>query len=250
MSGVDLTHGHLLGGQLRYSQPRTGYRTGIEPVFLAAAVPARPGERVLEGGTGAGAGLLCLSARISGVSGLGLEIEAAMAAIAARNLAENGFTGMTIRAADLLDPASLHDLPQAFDHAMANPPWHAAEGTPSPEPLRSRAKVAPAGLIAAWIAALGRCLRPRGSLTLILPPRALPEALAAMPGAGLGAPLLFPLWPRGGEAARLVLLQAQRGGRADCRMLPGLILHEGAGYTPAATAVLRAGAALDLAAKG
>jgi tRNA1(Val) A37 N6-methylase TrmN6 len=256
MSGVDLTHGHLLGGRISYSQPRTGYRTGIEPVFLAAAVPARPGERVLEGGTGAGAGLLCLAARISGVTGLGLEIEPAMAAIAARNFAENDtnngtdneFRRLTVRTADLRDLASLRDLSAGFDHAMANPPWHAVEGTPSPEPLRQRAKVAPAGLIAAWIVALGRCLRLRGSLTLILPPRALPEAVAVLPEAGLGSPLLFPLWPRAGEAARLMLLQAQRGGRSDCRILPGLILHEGAGYTPAATAVLRAGAALDLSA--
>ena len=250
MSGTVLTLGHLLGGRLRYSQPRTGYRTGIEPVFLAAALPARPGERVLEGGTGAGAGLLCLAARVRGITGLGLEIEPAMAAIAARNFADNGREGLAVRAADLLDKAHLRDLSQSFDHAMANPPWHAADGTPSPEPLRQRAKVAEAGLIAAWISALGRCLRPSGSLTLILPPRALPEVLAALPGADLGAPLIFPLWPRAGEAARLVLLQARRGGRSDCRMLPGLVLHEGVGYTPAAAAVLREGAPLDLAAKG
>jgi tRNA1Val (adenine37-N6)-methyltransferase len=49
------TEGHLLGGRIRYRQPDTGFRSGLEPVLLAASVPARPGEHVLEAGTGAGA---------------------------------------------------------------------------------------------------------------------------------------------------------------------------------------------------
>src|SRR5277367_7136876 len=83
--GMELTEGHLLGGRVRYAQPRDGFRSGIEPVLLAAAVPARAGERVLEVGSGAGAALLCLAARVSGVVGLGLERDAALAALAADN---------------------------------------------------------------------------------------------------------------------------------------------------------------------
>ena len=71
---MDVTEGHLLGGRVRYAQPRVGYRTGIEPVLLAAAVAARAGERVLEAGCGAGAGLLCLAARVPGITGLGVEL--------------------------------------------------------------------------------------------------------------------------------------------------------------------------------
>ena len=36
----------LLGGRVRLRQPVTGYRVAIDPVFLAAAVPAVPGDRV------------------------------------------------------------------------------------------------------------------------------------------------------------------------------------------------------------
>src|SRR6516225_6201355 len=69
----DLTHGHLLDGRVRYAQPRRGFRSGIEPVLLAAAIPAVPVSRILEGGSGAGAALLCLAARVAGVQGLGIE---------------------------------------------------------------------------------------------------------------------------------------------------------------------------------
>ena len=49
---TDITHGHLLDGRVRYAQPAKGFRSGIEPVLLAASIPARAGQRVLEGGTG------------------------------------------------------------------------------------------------------------------------------------------------------------------------------------------------------
>ena len=44
----------FLDGRLRIRQPANGYRAGADPVFLAAAVPAKPGESVLELGCGAG----------------------------------------------------------------------------------------------------------------------------------------------------------------------------------------------------
>ena len=55
----NLTRDAFLGGQLTVSQPVTGYRAGVDPVFLAAAVPAEPGQSVLElgwanGSTGCG----------------------------------------------------------------------------------------------------------------------------------------------------------------------------------------------------
>ena len=45
----------LLGGRVPYVQPTHGHRSGIEPVLLAASIPARAGHMVLEGGAGAGA---------------------------------------------------------------------------------------------------------------------------------------------------------------------------------------------------
>ncbi len=83
--------GTLLGGRLIYRQTQAGYRTGIEPVLLAASIPVRPGERVAEGGTGAGAGLLCLAARVPGLVGLGLEIDPGLVEAARGNITANGF---------------------------------------------------------------------------------------------------------------------------------------------------------------
>jgi tRNA1(Val) A37 N6-methylase TrmN6 len=57
----------LLGGRVRLLQPLKGYRAATDPVLLAAAVAARPGQRVLDLGCGAGAAVFCLAARVPGL---------------------------------------------------------------------------------------------------------------------------------------------------------------------------------------
>ncbi len=238
---TELTHGHLLGGRIRYAQPARGFRSGIEPVLLAAAVPARPGQHVLEAGTGAGAGLLCLAARVQGIGGFGLERDPELARIARANLQANGCDAIQIESADVTS----WQPRLAFDHVFSNPPWHAENCTPSPDSARDRAKRATAGLPGAWVRGLARALKSRGTLTLILPVSGLAEWMEALSGNDCGAPTLLPLWPRIGRPAKLVLLHAIKGGRGPSRLLAGLVLHADGGFTPAAEAVLRDGQPLS-----
>jgi tRNA1Val (adenine37-N6)-methyltransferase len=119
------------------------------------------------------------------------------------------------------------------------------DGTASPDPGRASAKRAPAGLLAMWAAALARCLRRRGTLSLILPAGQLDAAVLALAAAECGAIELIPLWPRAGMAARLLIVRAVRGGQGPARLSPGLVLHDAPdGYTAAATEILRNGGAL------
>ena len=71
----DTREDRLLGGRVRLIQPLQGYRAATDPVLLAAAVPAGPGERVLDLGCGAGAAVFCLAARVPGLELHGLEIQ-------------------------------------------------------------------------------------------------------------------------------------------------------------------------------
>ncbi len=238
---MDTTAGTLLGGRVLYRQPAQGHRTGIEPVLLAAAVPARSGDRVLEAGLGAGAGLLCLASRVPGLHGTGVELDPDTAALARGNLRDNGLPGWPVLGMDVL---ALH-APGAFEHAFANPPWHDPAGTPSSEGRRVLARQASEGGIERWAAALAAAVRPGGTVTMILPGAAAARGLRALHGAGCGGLALLPLWPKTGRDARLAVLRGRRGSRGPDRVAPGLILHCDDGtYTPAADAVLREGAAL------
>ncbi len=239
-----VTQGTLLNGSLRYDQHADGYRTGIEPVLLAAAVPARAGQLVLEAGSGAGAGLLCLARRIPSLCGVGVEQDPALAALASANARANGWAGRLSFHATTIE---IFAVPARFDHAFANPPWHAQHGTSSANPGRAGAKQAAPGLLAAWSRALAALVRDRGTVSLILPAAQLDAALAALAGAGCGGFRILPLWPRAGAPARLIIVSARRGGRAATVLAAGLVLHQASGgYTLEADAVLRGGAALPV----
>ncbi len=231
----------LLGGRVRHVQPGDGHRSALEPVLLAASIPARTGQRVLEGGSASGAGLLCLAARVPGVTGVGIERDPDLVVLARGNAAASVLSGLDFVAGDL----TALPLAGPFDHAFANPPWHHPAGTASPDRRQEVARRAAPGLLAAWAARLAAPLRHRGTLTLALPAALLPEGLAALAAARCGSPSVLPLWPKAGRAARLILLRGVRGGRAPCAVLPGLVLHRPDGsYTEAAAAILRDAAPL------
>src|SRR5215470_17296912 len=80
----------FLGGALEVLQPVKGYRAGLDGVLLAAAVPARPGERVLDVGAGVGVVGLAVARRLPQVRVTLIEREARLAAMARENIARNG----------------------------------------------------------------------------------------------------------------------------------------------------------------
>jgi tRNA1(Val) A37 N6-methylase TrmN6 len=234
------TEGTLLDGRVAYHQLRNGHRSGFEPVLLAACVPARPGERVLEAGTGAGAALLCLAARVPGVSGVGVEIVPELAALAEANFRANGFNLLSALRADA---TALPFGPDSFHHVLANPPWFNAASTASPDAARDLAHRAQPGTLASWTTELLRTLRTGGSISLVLPASAFAGAAALLRPA-CGGVTLMPLWPRTGTAAKMVILTARKGSKTPDSVHPGLVLHDGHGISPAAQAVLRGGATL------
>lgn len=247
-AGPATTEGTLLGGRVIYRQPDRGFRSGIEPVLLAASVPARAGQLVLEGGSGAGAGLLCLAARVPSVRGLGIEADAGMVALARDNAACNGFGLLAFEHGDVRTPTMAPGSGgEPVHHAFANPPYHPEGSPPSPLAAREAAKRSEGDVFHAWSLGLARRLIHGGTLTLVGPVAAIAAMLAGIAAAGCGSAALLPLWPRPGVAAKLVIVQARRGGRGGLRLLPGLTLHEPAGgFTAWCEAVLRGGEALEL----
>lgn len=245
-SGDDgLTHDAFLGGRVRLWQPRVGFRSGIDAVLLAAAVPARAGEAVLELGCGAGAAAACLMARVPGVTVTGVEVQEDYAALARRNGVSEVVT------ADLTAlPADLRN--RQFDHVMMNPPYFDRRTTSTAAvPGRDIARGG-ATALADWLRVGAQRLRPKGSLTVIQRTDRLREVFAALPDT-LGSTILQPIQPRADREAALFLLQAVKTGRAAPRLRVPLVLHDGPAhladgddYSTAATELLRNAADLDL----
>ncbi|WP_120632375.1 tRNA1(Val) (adenine(37)-N6)-methyltransferase [Ruegeria sp. EL01] len=244
----DLTCNAFLGGQVQLLQPLSGYRAGVDPVLLAASVPAQPGQSVLELGCGAGAAILCLAARIPGLRLTGVELQPPYADLARRNADQNRIQ------LDVVE-ADLNALPEdlrnrMFDHVIANPPYYRPGAhSPASDSGRSIALGEKTPLMD-WIAVAAKRLAPRGYLHMIQKAERLPDVLSAC-ASRLGSVEVLPLCARTGREAELVVMRARKGGGAAFRLHAPLILHEGDrhmkdgdSYTPEVSAVLRAGAAL------
>jgi len=237
----------LLGGRVKLRQPRDGYRVAIDPVLLAASVPAREADRVLDIGCGTGAASLCLATRVPGCRVIGLERDADVARLATENIARNDFADrFSMVEGDLLHPpASL--APGSFTQVMANPPFlEAARASASLVAARATAAVESEAMLADWIDFALAMLRDKGTLTLIHRADRLGDLLAALSGRA-GGIIVFPLWPGEGKPAKRILLQAKKGNAAPMTLAQGLILHRADGRnSEAAEAILRHGAALPL----
>jgi len=229
----------VVDGKVRVAQPQTGFRSGLDAVMLAAAVPARAGQTVLELGAGVGTVSLCLAARVAGLSINGIERDESLAALARDNAAANASDCNFVTADIFALPA---EFKRDFDQVCANPPFH-GEGHASPDQARAAALMDD-GRLQDWLKLGLQRTVSGGIFTAILRADRLNEALVALPDKGVS---LFPLWPKARVAAKRVIVQARKGSHAPFSLLPGLVLHQADGsWTDEADAVLRRGSALAL----
>lgn len=237
----------FLNGRVEAWQPVAGFRSATDAVFLAAAVPARPGERVLELGCGAGVAALCLLARVPGVAVTGIEVQPEYAALARRNGAAAGLRVIEGDIAAL--PASLRA--EHFDHVMTNPPWFEAAAPAAADAGRDAAQRV-ATPLALWLDVALRRLAPGGWLTLIHRAEQLADVLGPLAGRA-GSVRVLPLQARTGRDAGRVIVQARKGAKGPLRLLAAFVIHDGAAHgsdgddhSAPARMILRDGGALTL----
>ncbi|MBV1867017.1 MAG: methyltransferase [Marinosulfonomonas sp.] len=246
----DLTLDDFLGGLVKVFQPKNGHRAGIDPVLLAAAVDAVPGDTVLELGCGSGVASLCLARRVGGIDLVGAELQAKYAELARKNSVSNGIP-FAVFACDIVKlPIEIRT--RSFSHVIANPPYFRnGGGTATNDPGRNLALSGDIPM-RVWVDVATRRLAPGGKLTFIQKADRLADLLSGFDDR-LGSVTVKPITPRAGRRAELVIVHAQKGSRGDFQLLSPLVLHEGAShdgdrdsYTPEIRNVLRHGGSLSV----
>ena len=221
---LETTRDAFLGGRLHLLQPRHGYRAGVDPVLLAAAVNARAGQTVLDLGCGVGTAALCLHARIAGLEMTGVEKQADYADLAMAN-------GQDARAKFDVVTADLRSLPVAlrqsqFDHVLTNPPYFKRDTGHTADDQGRAAGRAEDTDLADWIDVAVRRLAPQGYLHVIQRADRLPDLLGLV-SERLGSIEVLPIAARTHRAAHLIILRARKSGRAPFRLHAPFILHDG-----------------------
>lgn len=244
-----VTRDGFLGGRLQLSQPRHGFRAGLDSVLLGAAVRAGTG-RLLELGAGVGtASLVALELGRAG-SAMLAEREPLALELARNNVTDNGLSeraevaAVDVEAsAEVRRGAGLAD--NAFDAVIANPPFFAL-GTLAPDGGRAAARHMPADRLAQWARVAAAAARAGGEVNFIYPADRLGAVLAALEPR-FGALAVLPLSPRPGEAASRVLVRGIKGSRAPLTLLASRPLHgdDGRAFAPEFDAIFRGNAALD-----
>ncbi|HET7888204.1 MAG TPA: methyltransferase [Bradyrhizobium sp.] len=247
----DFTEDGFLGGRLRLRQPKSGHRAGHDAMLLAAATPARAGDRVVDLGAGVGAAGLAVARRVAGVSLALVEIDNELAELARANVIANAIPADVL----LLDATSGTEsftaaglLPDSVDVVLMNPPFNdPSRHRVSPDKSRQTAHVATAGTLDDWLHASRRVLRSGGDLALIWRADGIADVLAAL-SRGFGSLMILPVHGEAAAPAIRILVRATKGGRAPTRLLAGLVLNTSAGSpTPEAQAILAGDAQLPLA---
>jgi tRNA1(Val) A37 N6-methylase TrmN6 len=226
---TNITEDAFLGGKLRLRQPKSGHRAGHDAMLLAAATPARAGDRVIDFGAGVGAAGLAVAARVAGISLVLVEVNAGLAELAQANAAGNGIAAETL-VLDVTSGAesfgSVGLLPDSADVVLMNPPFNdATRHRASPDEARQVAHVAGTDALEGWVHASRRILKPGGNLVMIWRADAIAEVLVAL-GRGFGSLMILPVHADAVSPAIRVLVRATKGGRAPTRLLAGLVLND------------------------
>ena len=245
----DTTLDGFLDGRLQIRQPRLGYRAATDPVFLAAAVDAKPGQSVLELGCGVGVASLCLGWRVKGLQLTGLEVQADYAELARANGVANDIP-ITVLAGDLRScPQPLGQL--AFDHVLFNPPYFTDASISTPQSTGKTIAHMEEATIADWVACALRRLKPGGDVSVIHLAERLPDLLTEV-SKGAGNIRILPITPRAGRNANRVIVTARKGSGGSAKLLAPFLVHagkthvrDGECYTRQSKVVLRDGNRLN-----
>lgn len=215
----------LQRGGLKILQRPDGFRFGTDAVLLADFCRARPGDTVVDMGTGSGVLPLLICGRADRTRIVGVERETLMADMAQRSVALNGLEDrIRVVCCDIREaPAQLGM--ERFRLAVTNPPYtQRSRGLVSPSTLKAEARSADCPL-EEWIHACARVLQFGGRLCMVYPASRLGEVIAAMQQFRLAPKRLRLVAKRPEHPPKLMLLEGKKGGGQGMIVEPLLVTH-------------------------
>ena len=218
----DLQRNHL-----RIIQKTDGFCFGMDAVLLSGFAAVKPGERVLDLGTGTGIIPILLSAKTEGEHFTGLEIQEEIAGMAKRSVSMNGLEKkIEIVNGDIKEASRIFGA-ASFDVVTTNPPYmNDAHGLKNPTEVKAISRHEVLCTLEDVVREGAKVLKHGGRMYMVHRPHRLIEILNTMTKYRLEPKRMKLVHPFRDKEANMVLIEAVRGGGAWMKVEPPVIVYK------------------------
>mgnify|MGYP001033325206 CR=1 FL=1 len=206
---------------------------GMDAVLLSGFAKAKPGDKVLDLGTGTGIIPILMEAKTKAAYLAGLEIQEDSADMARRSVRLNHLEEkIEIITGDIKEAVSLFGA-ASFDVVTCNPPYMTEKhGLANPSEPKAIARHELLCTLEDVICQAAKLLRPGGNFFLVHRPFRLVDILILLREHHLEPKRMKMVYPFADRAPNMVLIQANRGGKARMTVEKPLIVYQKPGiYT-------------------
>ena len=212
---------------LQIIQKTDGFCFGMDAVLLSGFAAVKPGERVLDLGTGTGIIPLLLSAKTEGEHFSALEIQDEIARMAERSIKLNHLEEkIEIVHGDIKEASRIFGA-ASFDVVTTNPPYmNDAHGLKNPTEVKAISRHEVLCTLEDVVREGAKVLKPGGRMYMVHRPHRLIEILGTMKQYKLEPKRMRLVYPYVDKEPNMVLIEGIRGAKSRMTVEPPLIVYE------------------------
>lgn len=233
MANKHLKKNVFLKNKLTVNQPEKGYRYAIDAVLLASRPRPKPGDTLIDLGTGCGIIALIVAHRYPDTRIHAVDIQPELVRFARQNVLSNGMSDrIAVHEMDMrqLTPSMVGG---PTDWIISNPPYHRANsGRINPNGQKALARHEINLDLCQLTKVSRRLLRTGGRFCAIYPAERIADLICTLHDAGIEPKWLQIVHSRSGTEGKFVLLEAVKGSRPGLRVAAPLTVYAADGtYT-------------------
>ena len=222
-----LTTDTFFNGKLYVTQDAAGYRFSIDAILLASQTGVRPGERVLDLGTGCGIIPLIMAYRNPDIQIYGIEIQNELAELAAVNVNKNNMQDRIHLICRDMRKMKPDMIGGPVDVIVCNPPYRKpSTGRLNPDPQRAVARHEIRVHMNEVLQTVRGLLRTGGRFVAIYTAERTVELLSQMRQYGIEPKFLRLIHSQADVDAKLLLVSGIKGARPGVKIGPPLIIYK------------------------
>ncbi len=217
-------------GGLKVIQKKDGYRFSMDAVLLANFITVKRNERVADLGTGCGVIPLIIAFRNPTAIITAVEMDETAGRMAGESVEMNDLSDqITIVVKDIKDLGNAYRS-GSFDVVTTNPPYgRLNSGRINPDPKKAAARHEISGTLDDFLQCASYLLKYRGRLALVYPAAMLADLIVRLREMNLEPKRMQTVYTGKNRKAKLVLMEAVKGGGRELELLQPLYIYDNHG---------------------